>query len=55
MANSCKAPRYLNELQKDPNEAHNWIYLLFATIPQGYKTFFILNSAEHQINPAHKC
>ena len=21
----------------------------------GYKTFFILNSAEHEINPAHKC
>ena len=23
--------------------------------PQGYKTFFILNSAEHEIYPAHKC
>ena len=23
--------------------------------PQGYKTFFILNSAEHQIYAAHKC
>ena len=25
------------------------------TRPQGYKTFFILNSAEHEIYPAHKC
>ena len=23
--------------------------------PQGYKTFFMLNSAEHKIYPAHKC
>ena len=23
--------------------------------PRGYKTFFILNSAEHKIYPAHKC
>ena len=23
--------------------------------PIGYKTFFILNSAEHGIYPAHKC
>ena len=23
--------------------------------PRGYKTFFILNSAEHEIYPAHKC
>ena len=23
--------------------------------PRGYKTFFILNSAEHDIYPAHKC
>ena len=25
------------------------------TRPQGYKTFFMLNSAEHEIYPAHKC
>ena len=25
------------------------------TWPQGYKPFFILNSAEHEIYPAHKC
>ena len=23
--------------------------------PKGYKTFFMLNSAEHEIYPAHKC
>ena len=23
--------------------------------PQGYKTFFMLNSIEHEIFPAHKC
>ena len=25
------------------------------TRPQGYKTFSVLNSAEHEIYPAHKC
>ena len=25
------------------------------TLPQGYKTFFILNSDEHENYPAHKC
>ena len=25
------------------------------TKPQGYKTFFVLNSTEHKIYPAHKC
>ena len=23
--------------------------------PRGYKTFFMLNSVEHEIFPAHKC
>ena len=23
--------------------------------PRGYKTFFMLNSAEHEIYPAHEC
>ena len=23
--------------------------------PHGYKTFFMLNSAEHEIYPTHKC
>ena len=23
--------------------------------PRGYKSFFMLNSAEHKIYPAHKC
>ena len=26
-----------------------------STWPQGYKTFFMLNSAEQEIYPAHKC
>ena len=35
-------------------------YLQYQTVwiqirPRGYKTFFILNSAEHEIYPAHKC
>ena len=25
------------------------------TRPRGYKTFYMLNSAEHEIFPAHKC
>ena len=25
------------------------------TWPRGYKTFFVLNSDEHKIYPAHKC
>ena len=25
------------------------------TWPRGYKTFFMLNSVEHEIFPAHKC
>ena len=26
-----------------------------ANRPRGYKTFFMLNSIEHEIFPAHKC
>ena len=33
-----------------------WAYLLLFVRPQrGYKTFFMLNSSEHEIYPAHKC
>ena len=28
---------------------------VFQPRPRGYKTFFMLNSAEHEIYPAHKC
>ena len=28
---------------------------LYEHWPRGYKTFSILNSAEHEIFPAHKC
>ena len=31
------------------------IFLSLAAWPQGYKTFFMLNSTEHEICPAHKC
>ena len=31
------------------------IILLRRELPLGYKTFFMLNSAEHKIDPAHKC
>ena len=30
-------------------------FLLEETRPQGYKTFFMLNSTEHEFFPAHKC
>ena len=29
-------------------------YLIYAVWPQGYKTFFMLNSAEHEFCPANK-
>ena len=28
--------------------------LTFRCLPRGYKTFFMLNSIEHEIFPAHK-
>ena len=31
------------------------LFLLPCTWPRGYKTFFMLNSAETKIYPAHKC
>ena len=31
------------------------IHSLCNTWPRGDKTFFILNSAKHEIYPAHKC
>ena len=31
------------------------MFYMFMTRPQGYETFLMLNSAEHVINPAHKC
>ena len=34
----------------------NSIYTsLYNTWPRGYKTFFVHNSTEHEIYPAHKC
>ena len=36
---------------KYPNELKAYLDIW----PQGYKTFFMLNSTEHEIYPAHKC
>ena len=36
------------------NVKNKGTYLTTAVWPQGYKTFFMLNSAEHEIYPAHK-
>ena len=36
-----------------PNE--NSTALKIQTGPRGYKTFFMLNSTEHENFPAHKC
>ena len=30
-------------------------YALMKTLARGYKTLFMLNSAEHEIYPAHNC
>ena len=39
-----------NYLNTDTDlDSEKWIW------PQGYTTFFMLNSAEHEIFPAHKC
>ena len=45
------------------SDAHACLFQLFAstqtsflvTKPRGYKTIFILNSAEHETYPTHKC
>ena len=34
---------------------HEKKFYNLGTWPRGYKTFFMLNSAEHKIYPAHKC
>ena len=44
-ANHCAYFEFENELKFYNLEA--WL--------RGYKTFFILNSAEHKIYPVHKC
>ena len=33
----------------------NVMFIFLLTIPRGYKTFFVLNSADHEIYLAHKC
>ena len=34
---------------------HQGLCKWFRPLPRGYKTFLILNSAGHEIYPAHKC
>ena len=45
-----------NKLELKPHtHFHKQQYKKQASGPGGYKTFFILNSAEQEIYPAHKC
>ena len=52
-----------NSLRCDLNQAPKPFYRIYFTIftiglktwPRGYKSFFMLNSAEHEIYLAHKC
>ena len=43
--------RITDGLQKDVSD----IWTIISTSGTGYKTFFMLNSAMHEIYPAHKC
>ena len=45
--------------KESPNKLNNFVltvlsHKLFQTSP-GYKTFIMLNSTEHVIQPSHKC
>ena len=42
-------------MEKVLMSSHNIVWLRIVTWPRDYKTFFILNSSEHEIYPAHKC
>ena len=37
------------------NSQNNLLVAPTISWPRGYKTFFMLNSIEHEIFPAHKC
>ena len=45
------AHRMLNS--EDTDQIGLDLHCMFS--PRGYKTFFMLNSTEHEIFPAHKC
>ena len=45
-------------IRKDVKQYAGWsvtMYTKLASWPRGYKTFFMLNSAEHEIFSANKC
>ena len=56
---SMAQPPFYNSLFESRSKlaAQNFAvqYDTFLFWPRGYKTFFILNSAEHEIYPAHNC
>ena len=45
-----KTQSHLSEYKK-----YKQLALISRPWPRGYKTFFMLNSVEHEICPAHKC
>ena len=46
-ATAAKTDKALNK--------HKFNQVLSTTWSRGYKTFFMLNSVEHEIFPAHQC
>ena len=36
-------------------EQSDLVYSVYSARPRCYKTFFMLNSTEHEIFPPHKC
>ena len=46
---SSDVRKYLGFIKNCPNVE------LLANLARGYKTFFMVNSAEHEVYPAHKC
>ena len=50
----CRFFFEINFLEKFFQEYHQNVKQ-FRSWPRGYKTFFMLNSAEHEIYPDHKC
>ena len=51
----CIADRILNGFNFKFHAIEFRLLVVHETRPRGYKTCFMLNSAEHEIYPAHKC